>query len=394
MLRATCLTMTILVLPMYSAFAAPGSDPGANAALKYWQAFAKLPKVSPAEQKMLEAECPTMPLDAHVREIVTGSEYALQMMHYAAAQPFCDWGIGYELGIGTMLPHLEAAGLLSSVACLRARLRFDEGRNAEAVQDLLDAMTLSRHITLEGVNIMLIWGYSLENRVSQTLALYLPKLSAGMIKDLKRRLDALPRSETLAAALRIEEKCIEVSVVRKVKEAKDKESLLAFLTQMLESEGRTDTEKGRAFLEACGGTADGVIGYAEAMRQSYGRMAKIQDLPLHDFVHEWEAEVRKQAGNPVFKELAPLFPKMRWFTARAEVRRALLSAALAVQLDVPDALKIHPDPLVGGPFEYAAFKGGFELRSKFQLSEALRSELKVDERSAQPQTITVGLRGE
>ena len=386
--------MTILVLPMDLAFADAGPDPGSNAALKYWQAFAKLPKVSPAEQKKLEAECPTLPLDAHVRELVTRSEYALQMMHYAAAQPSCDWGIGYEEGIGTMLPHLEGAGLLSSVACLRARLRFDEGRDAEAIRDILDAMTLSRHITLEGVNIMLLWGYGIENRVSQTLALYLPKLSAGMIKDLKTRLDALPRSESLAAALRIEEKCIEVSVVRKVKEAKDKESLLAFLTQMLESEGRTDAEKGRAFLEACGGTADGVIRCAEAMRQSYGRMAKNQDLPLDQFVHEWEAEVRKQAGNPVFKELAPLFPKMRWFTARAEVRRALLSAALAVRLDGPDALKIHPDPLVGGPFEYAAFKGGFELRSKFKLSEALRSELKVDERSAQPQTLTVGLRGE
>ena len=83
-----------------------------------------------------------------------------------------------------MLPHLEGAGLLSSVACLRARLRFDEGRDAEATQDIIDAMTLSRHITLGGVNIMLIWGYSLENRVSQTLAIYLPKLSAGMIKDL------------------------------------------------------------------------------------------------------------------------------------------------------------------------------------------------------------------
>jgi hypothetical protein len=316
------------------------------------------------------------------------------MMHYGAAQPYCDWGIGYEEGIGTMLPHLEGAGLLSCVACLRARLRFEEGRHTEAIQDIIDAMTLSRHITLDGVNIMLLWGYSIENRVSQTLAIYLPRLNAGTIKNLKTRLDALPKSESLAAAFRIEEKCIEVSVVRKVREAKDRESLLAFLTQMLESEGRTDPEKGRAFLQECGGTADGVIERAEEMRQSYGRMAKNQDLPLDQFVHEWEAEVRKQAGNPVFKQLVPLFPKMRWFTARADVRRALLSAAIAVQLDGPDALKAHPDPVVGGPFEYAAFKGGFELRSKFKLSEALRSELKVDERSAQPPTLTVGLRGE
>jgi hypothetical protein len=394
MMRAVGLTMTILAVPMGLALGDTSPDPGANAALKYWQAFAKLPKVSPAEQKKLEAESPTLPLDAHAREIVTRSEYALQMMHYAAAQPYCDWGMGYEEGIGTMLPHLEGAGLLSSVACLRARLRFEEGRNAEAIQDIMDALTLSRHVTLDGVNIMLLWGYSIENRVSQTLALYLPKLNAETIKDLKTRLDALPKSGSLAEALRIEEKCIEVSVVRKVKGAKDKESLLAFLTQMLESEGRTDPERGRAFLHGCGGTADGVIQCAEKMRQSYGRMAKNQDLPLDQFVHEWEAEVRKQAGNPVFKELAPFFPKMRWFTARAEVRRALLSAALAVQRDGPDALKTHPDPVVGSPFEYAAFKSGFELRSTFKLSKALRSELKLDERSAQPLTITVGLRGE
>jgi hypothetical protein len=394
MLRAVCSTMTMLVVLMDSGFANAGPDQGTNAALKYWQAFAKLPTIAPPEQKKLEAECPTLPLDARVREIVTRSEYALQMMHYAAVQPFCDWGIGYEEGIGTMLPHLEGAGLLSSVACLRARLRFEQGRNTEAIQDIIDAMTLSRHITLDGVNIMLLWGYSLENRVSQTLALYLPKLSADMIKDLKTRLDALPKSESLAAALRIEDKCIEVSVVRKVKEAKDKESLVGSLTQMLESEGRTDVEKGRAFLQQCGGTADGVIGRAEAMRQSYGRMAKNHDLPLDQFVHEWNAEVKKQAGNPVFKELASNFPKMRWFTARAEIRRALLSAALAVQLNGPDALKTHADPLVGGPFEYASFKGGFELRSRFTLGEALRSELKLDEPSAQAQTLTVGLRGE
>ena len=56
--------------------------------------------------------------------------------------------------------------------------------------------------------------------------------------------------------------------------------------------------------------------------------------------------------------------------------------------------KNHPDPLVGRPFEYAAFKAASSYASKFRLSERLRSELQVDERSAQPQTLNVGLRGE
>jgi hypothetical protein len=52
--------------------------------------------------------------------------------------------------------------------------------------------------------------------------------------------------------------------------------------------------------------------------------------------------------------------------AQADVRRALLAAALDVQLEGPDALKKHTDPVVGGPFELVRFEGGFELRSKFK----------------------------
>jgi hypothetical protein len=48
-----------------------------------------------------------------------------------------------------------------------------------------------------------------------------------------------------------------------------------------------------------------------------------------------------------------------------------------------DALKKHRDPVLGGPFEYTARKGGFELRSKWQL----------DERLAKPLALTVGRPG-
>jgi hypothetical protein len=66
-----------------------------------------------------------------------------------------------------------------------------------------------------------------------------------------------------------------------------------------------------------------------------------------------------------------------------EVRRALLSAALAVQLEGRAALKNHPDPVVGGLFEYTTFPGGFELRSKWQLDAGL----------LKPLVLTVGQRG-
>src|SRR5262249_26816556 len=106
--RATCLAMTILVLPLWSAPADAPPDLGANAALKYWQAFTTLPRFTAVEQGKLTAECQTMPLDAQARRSVTRSGYALRMMHRGAKLPRCDWAIGWAAeGSGKPLPHLQ-----------------------------------------------------------------------------------------------------------------------------------------------------------------------------------------------------------------------------------------------------------------------------------------------
>ena len=67
-----------------------------------------------------------MPLDAHAREMVAKADYALKMMRGGAALPHCEWAIGFEEGIFTRLPHAEGARALTSLACLRARIRFEE----------------------------------------------------------------------------------------------------------------------------------------------------------------------------------------------------------------------------------------------------------------------------
>jgi hypothetical protein len=384
MLRALCLATTILALPPGHASAEAPSDLGANAALKYWQAFAALPKFTDAEQTRLISEHLTMPLDTQAREIVSKAEYALRMMHHAAALPRCDWGIDWEAdGIEVLLPQMTAARVLSSLACLRARERFEEGGSAEAIDDMVAALTLGRHVSADGSLIGVLVGYSIEGRTNDAIALDLPKLDSGMIKNLKTRLDALPQGGTPAKALRTcEEKTLDW-FIRKVKATKDKESLLAFLNWIGISEGkdRDSGAKARAFLAECGGTAAGVIKFAEEVRPCYALISQKLDLPLDQFEKAFEREILQRAGNPVFKVFFPEVAKIRDSQARTDVRRALLSAALAVQLDGPDALKDHPDPVVGGPFEYAAFDGGFELRSKL-----MRTDNK-------PWALTVGRRG-
>src|SRR3954452_20867427 len=129
MLRAVSLALIVLVLPLESAPADTPPDLGANAALKYWQAFAELPKLTDAQEHKLNAEYLTMPLDAEARAMVAGADYAFRMMHRAAALPRCDWGLDYDEGVELLLPHAQAARALSTLTCLRARIRFDQGQD-------------------------------------------------------------------------------------------------------------------------------------------------------------------------------------------------------------------------------------------------------------------------
>jgi hypothetical protein len=372
MLRALFVVTMFLVLPWATARADGPADSGANAALQYWQAFAVMPTFTDAEQNKLTAEYLTMPLDAHARQIVDKSEYALRCMHRGAALPRCSWAIDWKAeGIDALLPQLNGARVLSTLACLRARMLFEKGQNTEAIDDIFAALALGRHASLDGSLIGILVGYSIESRVGEALAMYLPKLNAATTKDLQKRIDGSPAGARPATALRDCEENTLDWMERKIKEAKDKESLLVFLRKYGVSEGNADKadETARAFLAACGGDAAGLLKYIEQTRPSYARMAKSLDLPADQFEKDFERETKNQANNPVFKLVFPALSRFRIAQTRAEVRSALLRAALAVQIDGRDALKNHPDPVGGGAFEYIAFDGGYELRSKLKVAE-------------------------
>ncbi|HEV3118430.1 MAG TPA: hypothetical protein VGY58_15380 [Gemmataceae bacterium] len=395
MLRAWCVVIGILVFPRGPAFADVGGDPGANAALKYWQAFATLPAFTAAEQQKLSLQHLSDPVDAQARALASKGAYALRMLHLGAALPRCDWGIPYEQGIAIYVPHSQAARTLCALACLRARLRFEDGKNTEAIDDIVAAMKLGRQVSRDGINLTLLVGYALEHHALETLALYLPRLNADQIKDVKARLGALPPGGSPAAALRKEEGWALDWFIRQVKEARDRDSLVALLGQCSDADekNRDAAQRGRALLEECGGSADGVVKFAEESRQSYELMEKKLGLPLDQFEKEWDRELMKRSGNPVFRMIYPAIYKVRLAQARIDVRRALLAAAFDVQLDGRDALKNHADPVVGTPFEYAPFEGGFQLRSPWKVNDESRTKWQLDERLANPIALTVGVRG-
>ena len=225
-------------------------------------------------------------------------------------------------------------------------------------------------------------GYAIEAKVNETLAIFLPKLNARLLADLKRRLDAVPAGNRPALAIRqCEENTIDW-LIHKVKGAKDKESLVAMLLFVGLSEEKPGdvNARARAFVAECGGSAEGIIRFAEEMRPSYALIARIMDLPPDQFEKEFKLEETKRANNPVFKVFFPAMVQVRMSQARSEIRQALFTAALAVVRDGRGALNAHPDPIAGGPFEYTPFEGGFELRSKYKTADG------------KPLTLTVGQR--
>jgi hypothetical protein len=242
--------MSMLLLSVESAPAGAPPDPrqgpkplpadaGGNAALKYWQAFATLPPLTALLHAKVLKVCQSMPLDGPARGMATEAGYALAMMRRGAALPRCDWAIGWaDEGLGNRLPHLDLAKLLSALACLRARLRFEEGQGAEAVSDIFAAMAMARHTSRDGSLPAILTGYAIERQMSETLAHYLPKLDAKTLKDLKKRLDALPAGGSLGDGVR-EEQILETRwFVRQITEAKDTAKVLAFLNQVWPEEGR------------------------------------------------------------------------------------------------------------------------------------------------------------
>ena len=99
-----------------------------------------------------------------------------------------------EDGIRTRLPECQAARNLTALARLRIRLRFEEGKTAEAVDDAVDALTLGRHVSRDGTLIAVLVGIAIDAGVTDTLAADLPKLDKAELKKLAARLERCRRT--------------------------------------------------------------------------------------------------------------------------------------------------------------------------------------------------------
>jgi hypothetical protein len=382
MRRAICAAFFVsLALAMPSPAAAQVAegkpDLGANAAMKYWQAFALLPNLEKDQEKLLE-DWSKVPLDATALKLLERSERSRVYLHRGALLPRCDWSLNYEDGILLVLPHLAKSVTLARLVALDARHEFEQGHWKAGWEDVTALLTLARHVEETPIIIANLVGYRMETFAIEAAAPYLPELKSVLPADASTALDRLPAGATLQQLVRNEKQIGAVWLIGELKQAEQKKKgswqtvwngvLLAGVEES-EIQNREAVESAK--------TSEQAIMLLEGLLPLNDQLAKVAALPWREFDAQYPEFVRAKAPNPLAGFLLPSLDKYVSAQRRNQAQMTLFRAALAIVQKGTENLKLIKDPFGDGPFEYRALERGFELRSKLLFKN-------------QPVTLTVG----
>jgi hypothetical protein len=344
-------------------FAQPKSDLAANAAMKYWQAFAQLPPRDEATQQRLR-DWPTTPLDVAARKLVADSEASFRYLRRGAALPHCDWSLDYEDGIGLLLPHLDKARTLTLLACLKARIDGKDGHPADGLDDLLATMLMGRQVA-DPIMVCLLVDHNIEANAGEAIGLLLTKLDADALKRVADRLNAFPPAATIEQTLTTERDYFTAWSIRKLQEW-ERAGVKDFRAKLRPwFQGSSGDEAIMALVDD--DSAGRLIKALEGLGPFFDEQKRLAGLSRSQFLTEWPALQKKQASDPVATVMLPAIVKVIDARDRSRARLSLLQAAVDVARHGRDALANHRDPFGAGPFEFVARPQGFELRSALQI---------------------------
>jgi hypothetical protein len=356
---AALLLSVALLRPAPAAAQAPDAKPdlAANAALKYWKAFALMPALD-KEQETLLGDWNKVPLDAAAQKLITESEKSRLYLYRGAKLPRCDWGLNWEDGMELLLPYLAKSRDLARLAALHGRYEFSRGNWDAGAEDAIAMMALARHVGSEPIMLCILVRYLIETITLDLLAPYLPELKAQSPKIIAAY-EALPAGATLPQAFQTEKKHMLQWLVREMKQAEEKKpgAWRAILKRAAGLEGDDVVNQV--------GTFDRAIALTEATVPVSDELAKFVVMPREEFEAKYpEFKKKVKAENLLASHLLSSVEKMLAAQHRNQTQIALLRAAVAVVRDGPDKIKDSKDPFGDGPFEYRARDKGFELKSK------------------------------
>jgi hypothetical protein len=352
--------------PSHAAVQAPDAKPdlGANAAMKYWQAFALLPNLDKDQEKLLQ-DWNKVPLNAAAQKLIDGAQASMLYLHRGAKLPRCDWSLDYEDGIGLRLTHCPNSLTLARLAALHARHELEQGHWKAGWEDVTAILKLGRDVGM-GPQFVVRWvGYRIEAYAIEAAAPYLPELKSVIPKDASAVLDTLPAGPTLRQMILGEKQTGLIWLINELKEAEKRkvggwQGVWKNYVDVPWLEGETQN------LVRSVKTSEQAIRMLEDVLPFYDELAKVIALPWREFDGQYPELVKNtKTADPLGgfdrpKQMDAILGRER----RYQAQTALFKAALAVVQEGPNKLRDIKDPFGDGPFEYSALDTGFELKSK------------------------------
>lgn len=364
---ALLLSPALLPAPPLGAEAADvQSDLGANAAMKYWQAFAQMPALD-RDQEALLGEWNKVPFNAAALKLIASSEKSRLYLHRGAKLTRCDWSLDYEDGMNLLLPYLAKSRDLARLAALHARHEFEQSHWEAGVEEATDMLALARHVGSEPIMICLLVRYGIERFAIDLLAPYLPRLQAFSPRIIAA-VEAQSAGATVPQAFLAEKKYFLEWLIHRLKqgEAKEKGAWRDLLKAAIGVESVPDNA---AIIQQIG-SYERALQLLEEILPLSDQMAKIVALPRREFEKQYpDFKTKAKAGNVLAGHLLTSADKMFAAEQRNQALLALFKAAVAVVQGGPGRLKDIRDPFGDGPFEYRALDRGFELKSKLLYNE-------------------------
>ena len=347
----------------------PAADGIPNAALKYWQAFSTMPPIGEKLNEKITVACSEAGfahnVDKQLAELTIKGEYSLRMLHHGASIRSCDWGADLRAdGAETVLPHLAKARQLARLALVRARLSLERQDDEKALDDIIAAMTIARHVSRDGTIVGIFVAYSIDRNAMQVLAAYLPAIEAELVQRTMERRRSAPSMMPMQEKITQEELFLDWAIDKL--QADDEGQLLDFCSTLTTSEQQNEE------MRLAVGDRRQCLEYLGALRPLYAEMRTILTLPPEQFELKNAELTKRVQANAVARFVTPNVAAMYKASNVFSCRDALLDAAVAIHADGPSALASHRDPFGDGPLEYVAQpsvgnrEGSYRLNSRLE----------------------------
>ncbi len=392
-LKSICLSLLTVTVALVGS-AGQISSTNVNPALLYYQAFLVAPEPLPQSEwdYLSSYEGRSQPLPPRYAGILAGYDSQFQLVRQAAhATAPCDWGTDLSSGPATLLPQLAPAKAVMVATRLRQRWDLQHGRQAEACEDFLAAVTLARNLTRNGLLMSVLVQGALESIACSMVAENFGHFSPEALQRLAAGLEAAPVRGTLAGCVAGEKVLSQDWMLRRIEELQranpgDDAKVMAGIRELFApafdvlvaqwlKEKAEEASWWERLVQSAGGTSEGVAKLIRGLEPFDQKLAGILALPYSEYqeqMKQLKAETQ-QSDNPLPRLGLTLWENSRDKEFKAQVNFAMLRAALEYKLHGQAGLQSVADPCGQGPFGFQRFifqgvDRGFELKSACPLN--------------------------